>query len=565
MPQIPLRRALPAAVVVSTLTGVAEASARIRSWLPGGGCPGVRLFAASSIVWDADGPGPGTPKIVVGGRFDVAGDAVANNIAAYDPATGHWEALGSGLGLPGDLSTVHAVAVMPDGSLVAGGDFLDAGGLPASHIARWNGSSWSPLGDGLDPGLFGSVVRALVVLPDGSLVAGGEFMIAGAAYSPRVARWTGEEWVSLGNGAMTADGYAFVSSLVVDTAGDLFAAGFFETMDDVPASNVARWDGKVWSALGLGVNLEVRAATALPKGGIVVGGYLTEAGGAPAMRLAKWDGSNWSAPGGGVDVGAVFALHAVSQDELIVGGTLEQVGGIPVNGIARLTGDTWSAMGSGLIYTGSMPIAFGIVGTSGSPLGGDFIVAGSFDQAGESNASGIARWSDDASPALGWSALGTGFNGAWVAELKVLSDGSVLAGGDFSAAGAGVHHRLARWNGSEWVGAVPADQELQSFGFVEEFAERADGAFLIGGRFMLPGHADESAIALWDRQGGTTSAPRATAMSGPWRGARTAISSSPAPTTPSAASPPARSPSGTGRAGARPARDSTGTARSSPR
>jgi hypothetical protein len=38
-----------------------------------------------------------------------------------------------------------------DGSglaLYAGGLFDDAGGAPASHVARWNGSSWSQVGVG---------------------------------------------------------------------------------------------------------------------------------------------------------------------------------------------------------------------------------------------------------------------------------------------------------------------------------------------------------------------------------------------------------------------------------
>ena len=30
--------------------------------------------------------------------------------------------------------------------LIAGGEFTQAGGIPASYIARWNGSSWSRLG-----------------------------------------------------------------------------------------------------------------------------------------------------------------------------------------------------------------------------------------------------------------------------------------------------------------------------------------------------------------------------------------------------------------------------------
>ena len=35
------------------------------------------------------------------------------------------------------------------GELIAAGDFTTAGGVEARHIARWNGTNWSPLGTGI--------------------------------------------------------------------------------------------------------------------------------------------------------------------------------------------------------------------------------------------------------------------------------------------------------------------------------------------------------------------------------------------------------------------------------
>src|SRR5881296_2866745 len=52
-----------------------------------------------------------------------------------------------------------------DGSGVAlfvGGDFTFAGGAPANHIARWNGSSWTALGSGIGGADYPDV-RALAV------------------------------------------------------------------------------------------------------------------------------------------------------------------------------------------------------------------------------------------------------------------------------------------------------------------------------------------------------------------------------------------------------------------
>jgi hypothetical protein len=48
---------------------------------------------------------------------------------------------------------VYAMIAFDDGSgpgLVAGGGFSVAGGTSANNIAKWDGSSWAPLGGGLD-------------------------------------------------------------------------------------------------------------------------------------------------------------------------------------------------------------------------------------------------------------------------------------------------------------------------------------------------------------------------------------------------------------------------------
>ena len=57
-----------------------------------------------------------------------------------------------------------------------------AGGSPATNIAKWNGSSWSALGSGMN-----SRVAALAV-SGSDLYAGGEFTTAGGKFSAYIAR-----------------------------------------------------------------------------------------------------------------------------------------------------------------------------------------------------------------------------------------------------------------------------------------------------------------------------------------------------------------------------------------
>src|SRR4029453_8196205 len=96
-----------------------------------------------------------------------------------------WSPLGGGVsGSLGVFSfpIVEALAVFDDGggaALYAGGSFTTAGGIPAANIARWNGTTWSALGSGVEAA---GAVRSLAAFDDGTgpaLYAGGHFSTAG--------------------------------------------------------------------------------------------------------------------------------------------------------------------------------------------------------------------------------------------------------------------------------------------------------------------------------------------------------------------------------------------------
>src|SRR5258706_457853 len=69
-----------------------------------------------------------------------------------------WSAWGSEGMTAVDYPCVTALAVLGT-NLYVGGGFNTAGGSPTTNIAKWDGSSWTPLGLGMDGG-----VNALVVL-----------------------------------------------------------------------------------------------------------------------------------------------------------------------------------------------------------------------------------------------------------------------------------------------------------------------------------------------------------------------------------------------------------------
>ncbi len=333
----------------------------------------------------------GGSALFAAGQFEAAGSAIARNIAKWNGVA--WVPLGTGLGAsPSDK--VYALTVFDDGAgdgpaLYAGGEFTTAGGAPANRIAKWDGSTWSPVGSGLN-----GAVHALLVLDDrrgGSarLVAGGAFTTAGSSDAFRIAAWDGQSWSSLGLGL----GGAVQSLAAFDdgTGGGtaLYAAGTFASAGFTPANNIAKWDGTAWSALGAGVNLSAYSMAVFDDGSgsapaLYVGGNFSAAGGSPASRVAKWDGTAWSPLGSGMNkpVTALFVFDDGSDTGalLYAGGDFTSAGGVVVDRIARWNGVRWSGL-DGAFFNGEVN-AFTTWDAGSGPaliVGGGFSLSASGD------------------------------------------------------------------------------------------------------------------------------------------------------------------------------------------
>jgi hypothetical protein len=221
--------------------------------------------------------------LFAGGAFAAAGGAPANGIARWDGAG--WTPLASGL-----LGAVSDLAVFDDGrgpALFAGGEFETTGELVVvNHVARWDGAAWAPLGGGVN-----DAVRALAVFDDRSgrgpaLYAGGSFTSASGVAASRVARWDGTSWTPLASGL----DQALETLGVFDDGGGpaLYAGGLFTLAGDAPAAHLARWNGASWSPLGGGLSGSVRALAVLDDPGR--GGPSLLAGGAFTSALDSLDG-----------------------------------------------------------------------------------------------------------------------------------------------------------------------------------------------------------------------------------------------------------------------------------
>ncbi|MEN9846369.1 MAG: hypothetical protein RIS36_1516, partial [Pseudomonadota bacterium] len=272
----------------------------------------------------------------------VSGES-GRNVIAYEYSGSAWSLASGGdygalsFGRSGCNGIVYALTADSSGNLYAGGGFTTAGGTTANYIAKWNGTSWSALGTGMDSGVY-----ALTVDSSGNLYAGGWFTTAGGTTVNYLAKWNGTSWSAPGTGMDNS-----VSSLTVDSSGNLYAGGEFSVAGDLPIPYLAKWNGTSWSALGTGMNHGVSALTVDSSGNLYAGGSFTTAGGATVNRIAKWNGTSWSAVGTGMDSG-VYALTLDSSGNLYAGGGFTTAGGTTANYIAKWTGTSWSALGTGM-------------------------------------------------------------------------------------------------------------------------------------------------------------------------------------------------------------------------
>lgn len=307
------------------------------------------------------------------------------------------------------------------GSSVYGGE---TAGVPAPPVTTFSNSDWISMNPGV-PGVNGKVTQ---LHTDGTnIYVAGEFTVAGNIPALNIARWDGGAWHPLGAGIGGA-----IKSMVV-TGGQVFVGGNFNNAGGVPAKCIARWDGTAWHALGEGIIGSVNCLEAFD-GLIYAGGVFNKAGGLDAPDLAIWDGSTWSTPSPPAD-DSVFGLLRVGSD-LYASGYFSSIGGVSAKGIARWNGSSWSSLSPSYQLSGGVGGMFW--DGTGLHLLGTFEIT-----SGGQTFSGAARWDG-----VSWSGV------PHLQSLSGLSgftmhEGKLHVGRQFSQPG---EERVLKWNGTAWSG-----------------------------------------------------------------------------------------------------------------
>ncbi len=313
-------------------------------------------------LWDSDGAGPAEERVVAVGFFQSIDGAPANGVGVYDELSGTWSGLGAGLG----YEVVDASGA-PNGDLVVGGLSLAAEG----RVDVWNGTTWSTL-PALTQGGQVAQVASLTVLPNGDIIAGGSFSMAGGVPVNNVARWDGASWNDMAGGI---DG--LVRNLELRPNGDVVAGSLFVDQNSNFPTGFARWNGTSWSAMGAGAtttSLGVADFSFLGNGDILASGAFAVGG--PPMPIALWNGSDWQPLGAGIN-GPVTTVALLPSGDFVAAGAFSMAGGVSADNVARWDGSAWSEIGSGLGSQSQHQVLGIIVDADGSVFAGGFFTDGS--------------------------------------------------------------------------------------------------------------------------------------------------------------------------------------------
>lgn len=426
----------------------------------------------------------------------------------------HWS---SAFALPGTEGAVLASLTF-QGSLVIGGDFRHVGALAANRVARWDGSAWSPMGDGFD-----APVQALAEF-NGELYAGGSFEHSGDRLVQSVARWDGATWQPVGaqldwydvqalakyGGRLIAGGrerghgvygewfemaglsawdgsqwteiaeFAWdfsssVHSLAVSEPG-LVAAGDFRAIGgDESFAGVACWDGITWHSMG---------QYFYPSSLLVISGQLLAA---YSGSVYGWNGQTWVQATANSGMGQFRDL--VFYDGSFVACYTTSNG--QTAGVLRWDGSAWLPMG--VVFRtadGSRPSLL-MLGVHA----GQLFTGGHFTQIGSAGIPCLARWDGSGWGEFTPTAGGANCNGLDGSVYGLGSyAGELVAGGTFDYAWRTVLYGIGRWTGSSWepfgTGLPDADDEIRAFCEYQ-------GQLVVSGWFQEIGDVTAINMAAW--------------------------------------------------------------------
>ena len=476
------------------------------------GAPGITGTARGTTTWDADGPGPQPPVLVVVGALTTAGGSPCKGAATFD---GHqWQALPNLPASP-DPADISAYSVIEyHGTLYVGGRSSPASFT--SKLVRLNGAAWELVPGA--PAATSANILSMTVFEDRLVVA------ASAGNGSRMSAYDGTTWQDLGpvftsgaatmvgvwNGQLLLSRNSFAGGALMRWNGaawenfpgfelpgspvytfatdgaDLVIGGAFTSIGPAggagptAASFIARYDGQLWYALGSGLP---KSATSILRHAGALYAFASNAGSNGEVRVLN--GGTWSAVLPGLVGAAVLATHA--GDLYVAGGfsepsTAERV----FKNIARFDGTEWRGCGGGEPFVGTIE-RFGV---HDGKLFAAFYSTPSATVLSPQETR--LAWRDGDR----WRPFDPQLRAVRIRAIQSVN-GELLLGGSFTAPPEVAGRGIIRWTGTAWEPLGGGATYVGGTSSVRDIVQYR-GELVIGGDFTAAGGVSATGIAAWN-------------------------------------------------------------------
>ncbi len=489
---------------------------------------GIDNGSVQALASYDDGSGP---KLYAAGQFSLAGGVPCTNIARWNGTA--WSAVATSMTGPvpftaPGLTKVAGMAVADVGQgprLFVTGVFGAIDGVAAQCVASYDGATWSPLGAGVGAAAVPNPT-SICAYDSGTgpeIYVAGAISTAGGSAAAAIARWNGTSWSPLGAGLT---GYTAATSMRVwnrSTGSVLVVAGSFASAGGIPGG-MAFWDGTAWqSANAAGrffssaTNFDAGNGDSLYAAGNVTVTFPNNGGSATTSHFfQRYDGTSWSTPNGQGFTGGGPAAMVAHDDgngtKLFAGGSIGSAGAQPLAHVGAWDGAQWSVLGSGLA-TSASAMASGDIGNGPRVFAGgssELAIAGGVVTSG----SAVRAWNGTS-----WDLVGQRLSSGTLNALGMFDLGAgaaLYAGTTFNNSGTNAVNGVGRWNGTAWeqlgLGMGASSVQLNGVHALATFDDGSGTALYAGGLFQTAGGVAANNVAKWD---GANWSPVGSGLTGP--------------------------------------------------
>lgn len=204
-------------------------------------------------------------KIIVGGSFTSYGSYQRSGIIRLNSNGTIDTSFNPGTGI--DWGIIQSIKILPDGKIIAGGDFGSFNGNSKGIIVKLNANgsldtSFIPDDIGYRPG--GTGIMTMAIQNDGKIIIGGGFSYVGSTMIRKIARLNSSGSLDLsfnpGSGFGPLDGNRVIGaklySLSIQPDGKIVCGGYFKSYNSIEVNNITRID-PVTNIIGRTVNQNV--------------------------------------------------------------------------------------------------------------------------------------------------------------------------------------------------------------------------------------------------------------------------------------------------------------------